>query len=65
MTVDHVLMPSIRQVAAQRAIAAIAKAEELAVDVRVAVTYAGGHLLAMARRDRAPLPRSHIAQDKA
>ncbi len=33
--------------------------------MRVAVTDASGHLLAMARLDRAPLPRSHIAQDKA
>src|SRR6476469_5979753 len=66
MSVDYVLTPSATLTAAQRAIAeAIAKAEELAVDVCIAVTDGGGHLLAMARMDRAPLLCVHIAQDKA
>ena len=37
----------------------------LAVDVCIAVTDGGGHLLAMARMDRAPLLCVQIAQDKA
>ena len=66
MSVDYVLAPSATLDAAQRAIAAaIMKAEELAVDVCIAVTDGGGHLLAMARMDRAPLLCIHIAQDKA
>jgi len=66
MSVDYVLAPSATVDAAQRAIAAaIMKAEELAVDVCIAVTDGGGHLLAMARMDRAPLLCIHIAQDKA
>ena len=66
MSVDYVLAPSVTLAAAQRAVAeAIAKAEDLAVDVCIAVTDGGGHLLAMARMDRAPLLCIHIAQDKA
>jgi glc operon protein GlcG len=66
MSVDYVLAPSVTLAAAHRAVAeAIAKAEELAVDVCIAVTDGGGHLLAMARMDRAPLLCIHIAQDKA
>ena len=45
--------------------AAIESAEELAVDVCIAVTDGAGHLLAMARMDRAPLLCVQIAQDKA
>ena len=37
----------------------------LAVDVCIAVTDGAGHLLSMARMDRAPLLCVHIAQDKA
>ena len=66
MSIDYVLAPSVTLAAAQRATAeAIAKAEELAVDVCIAVTDGGGHLLSMARMDRAPLLCIHIAQDKA
>jgi len=66
MSVDYVLAPSATLDAAQRVIAAaIMKAEEVAVDVCIAVTDGGGHLLAMARMDRAPLLCIHIAQDKA
>jgi glc operon protein GlcG len=66
MSLDYVLAPSVTSAAAQRAVtAAIAEAEELAVDVCIAVTDGGGHLLAMARMDRAPLLCIHIAQDKA
>ena len=66
MSLDYVLAPSVTLAAAQRATAeAIAKAEELAVDVCIAVTDGGGHLLSMVRIDRAPLLCIHIAQDKA
>ena len=66
MSVDYVLAPSATLDAAQRVItASIMKAEDLAVDVCIAVTDGGGHLLAMARMDRAPLLCIHIAQDKA
>src|SRR6476659_9602930 len=66
MSVDYVLAPSATLDAAQRVIAAaIMKAEEVAADVCIAVTDGGGHLLAMARMDRAPLLCIHIAQDKA
>ena len=41
------------------------EAEALAVDVCIAVTDGAGHLLAMARMDRAPLLCVQIAQDKA
>jgi glc operon protein GlcG len=62
----YVLAPSATLVAAQRAIAgALEEAEALEVDVCIAVTDAAGHLLAMARMDRAPLLCIHIAQDKA
>ena len=58
--------PSATLAAAQRAItAAIEEAEALAVDVCIAVTDGAGHLLSMARMDRAPLLCVHIAQDKA
>jgi glc operon protein GlcG len=66
MSIDYVLAPSATLDAAQRVItASIMKAEELAVDVCIAVTDGGGHLLATARMDRAPLLCIHIAQDKA
>jgi glc operon protein GlcG len=66
MSVDYVLAPSATLAAAQRVItAAIMKAEDLAVDVCIAVTDGGGHLLATARMDRAPLLCIQIAQDKA
>ena len=66
MSIDYVLAPTVTLSAAQRAVAAaIMRAEELAVDVCIAVTDGGGHLLAMARMDRAPLLCIHIAQDKA
>jgi glc operon protein GlcG len=63
---DYVMAPSATLSAAQRAIAAaIETAETLAVDVCIAVTDGAGHLLAMARMDRAPLLCIQIAQDKA
>ena len=66
MSIDYVLAPSATLDAAQRVItASIMKAEDLAVDVCIAVTDGGGHLLATARMDRAPLLCIHIAQDKA
>lgn len=66
MTSDFVLAPTATLAAAQRAIsAALEKAEDLAVDVCIAVTDSGGHLLSMARMDRAPLLCVQIAQDKA
>ena len=66
MTSDFVLAPTATLAAAQRAIsAALEKAEDLAVDVCIAVTDGGGHLLSMARMDRAPLLCVQIAQDKA
>lgn len=66
MSDDYVLAPSATLVAAQRAIAAaIKQAESLSVDVCIAVTDGAGHLLAMARMDRAPLLCVQIAQDKA
>ena len=66
MSIDYVMAPTATLAAAQRVIlAAIAKAEELGVDVCLAVTDGGGHLLAMARMDRAPLLCVQIAQDKA
>ena len=66
MSIDYVLAPSVTLAAAQRAIAAATvRADELGVDVCVAVTDGGGHLLAMVRMDRAPLLCIHIAQDKA
>src|SRR6476620_8293065 len=66
MTIDYVMAPSATLAAAQRAIAAaIKEAEVLAVDVCIAVTDGAGHLLSMARMDRAPLLCVHIAQDKA
>jgi len=66
MSIDYVMTPSATLAAAQRVIAsAIERAEELAIDVCIAVTDGGGHLLAMARMDRAPLMCIQIAQDKA
>jgi uncharacterized protein GlcG (DUF336 family) len=63
---DYVAIPSVTLAAAQRAVhAAIGQAETLSVDVCVAVTDVAGHLLAMARMDRAPLMCVQIAQDKA
>lgn len=63
---DYVLAPTATLSAAQRAIAmAIEEAESLAIDVCIAVTDGAGHLLAMARMDRAPLLCVQIAQDKA
>ena len=56
MPVDYLMAPSATLHAAQRVIAAaIESAEELAVDVCIAVTDGAGHLLAMVRMDRAPL----------
>ena len=66
MPVDFIMAPSATLHAAQRVIAAaIESAEELAVDVCIAVTDGAGHLLAMVRMDRAPLLCVQIAQDKA
>ncbi len=66
MPVDYLMAPSATLHAAQRVIAAaIESAEELAVDVCIAVTDGAGHLLAMVRMDRAPLLCVQIAQDKA
>ena len=66
MSIDYVMAPSVTLDAGRRAIAAaIIRAEELAVDVCIAVTDGGGHLLAMVRMDRAPLLCIQIAQDKA
>jgi uncharacterized protein GlcG (DUF336 family) len=63
---DYVLAPSATLAAAQRAIAeALREAEAQAVDVCIAVTDSAGHLLALARMDRAPLLCIQIAQDKA
>jgi glc operon protein GlcG len=66
MSIDYVMAPSVTLDAGRRAIAAaIINAGELAVDVCIAVTDGGGHLLAMVRMDRAPLLCVQIAQDKA
>lgn len=66
MADEYLLAPLATLAAAQRAIAAaIKEAEALAVDVCIAVTDGAGHLLAMARMDRAPLLCVQIAQDKA
>lgn len=66
MNTDYVMTPSATLTAAQRVItSAIEQAEEMGVDVCIAVTDGGGHLLAMARMDRAPLMCIQIAQDKA
>lgn len=66
MTADYLMAPSATLAAAQRAItSALERAEELAVDVCIAVTDGAGHLLAVARMDRAPLLCVQIAQDKA
>jgi glc operon protein GlcG len=66
VTTDYVMAPSATLSAAQRAVAAaIEEAERLAVDVCIAVTDGAGHLLALARMDRAPLLCIQIAQDKA
>ena len=63
MSIDYVMAPSVTLDAGRRAIAAaIIKAEELAVDVCIAVTDGGGHLLAMVRMDRAPLLCIQIAR---
>src|SRR4051812_22520333 len=60
------MSPSVTLAAAQRAVAAaLEEAEKLEVDVCVAATDSGGHLLAFARMDRAPILCIHIAQDKA
>jgi glc operon protein GlcG len=65
-TADYVMAPSATLSAAQRAVAAaLDEAEQIAVDVCVAVTDGAGHLLALARMDRAPLLCIQIAQDKA
>jgi glc operon protein GlcG len=66
MTLDYVMTPSATLAAGRRAVtAALEKAEELSVDVCVAVTDGAGHLLTMARMDRAPLLCIQIAHDKA
>jgi glc operon protein GlcG len=66
MSDDYVLAPSATLAAGRRAIAAaIKEADGLSVDVCIAVTDGAGHLLAMARMDRAPLLCIQIAQDKA
>ena len=66
MSDNYVLAPTATLAAAQRVItSAIEEAETLAVDVCIAVTDGAGHLLAMARMDRAPLLCVQIAQDKA
>src|SRR6478736_9780811 len=60
------MAPSATLAAGRRAIAAaIKEADGLSVDVCIAVTDGAGHLLAMARMDRAPLLCVQIAQDKA
>lgn len=66
MSDDYVVTPSATLACAQRVIAAaLEKAEALSVAVCIAVTDSAGHLLAMARMDRAPLMCIQIAQDKA
>lgn len=66
MSEDYVMAPSATLAAGRRAIAAaIKEADGLSVDVCIAVTDGAGHLLAMARMDRAPLLCIQIAQDKA
>jgi uncharacterized protein GlcG (DUF336 family) len=66
VTTDYVMAPSATLSAAQRAVAAaLEEAEQLAVDVCIAVTDGAGQLLALARMDRAPLLCIQIAQDKA
>ena len=63
---DFIMAPTVTLVAAQRAVAAaLEEAERLSVDVCVAASDSGGHLLAFARMDRAPLLCAQIAQDKA
>jgi glc operon protein GlcG len=63
---NFIMAPTVRLVAAQRAVAAaLEEAERLAVDVCVAASDSSGHLLAFARMDRAPLLCVQIAQDKA
>ena len=53
MSIDYVLAPSATLDAAQRVItASIMKAEDLAVDVCIAVTDGGGHLQDVERRAR-------------
>jgi glc operon protein GlcG len=60
------MAPTVTLAAAQRAVAAaLQEAESLSVDVCIAATDSGGHLLAFARMDRAPLLCVQIAQDKA
>jgi glc operon protein GlcG len=63
---DFIMAPTATLAAAQRAVvAALQEAEHLSVDVCIAASDAGGHLLAFARMDRAPLLCVQIAQDKA
>jgi glc operon protein GlcG len=63
---NFILAPTATLAAAQRAVAAaLEEAERLAVDICVAASDSGGHLLAFARMDRAPLLCIQIAQDKA
>jgi uncharacterized protein GlcG (DUF336 family) len=60
------MAPTVTLSAAQRAVvAALQEAERLSVDVCIAASDSGGHLLAFARMDRAPLLCVQIAQDKA
>ena len=63
---DYNLAPSVTLGAAQRAVAAaLTEAQNLSVEVCVAVADSAGHLLAFARMDRAPILSAQIAQDKA
>jgi uncharacterized protein GlcG (DUF336 family) len=63
---DVIMAPTVRLAAAQRAVsAALAEAERQSVDVCIAAADSGGHLLAFARMDRAPLLCVQLAQDKA
>jgi len=63
---DFIMAPTVRLAAAQRAVAAaLDEADRLSVDVCIAAADSGGHLLAFARMDRAPLLCTQLAQDKA
>jgi glc operon protein GlcG len=63
---DFIMAPTVTLSAAQRAVAAaLQEADRLSVDVCIAASDSGGHLLAFARMDRAPLLCVQIAQDKA
>ena len=63
---DYQMAPSATLAAAQRAVAAaVEDAQRMGVSVCVAAVDSGGHLLAFARMDRAPVLCIQISQDKA